>query len=146
MRTAELDALQELLERFGEEHPEVSGAQRLCEQVGRILEDGARRPLEHSRAAELADLRRAPLGNALFTRDSFEAEYGPAELVGEAEEVDLAGRAPGDRCIYCDGERATVETYATDRPGTQVRFWWCHGCGLGRAVSWGALREVAGHT
>jgi putative phosphoribosyl transferase len=89
---------------------------------------------------ELADLRGVPLGNAMFTRDSFEAAYGRPRLVGMAETIDLAGQDAAWRCIYCDGGRFTGETYATDVPEILVRFWWCDGCGLGRAVSWGGVR------
>ena len=96
-------------------------------------------PDDGARAEELSDLRRIPLGNALFTRDSFESEYGAPIRVGVPEAVALTVDDPAERCIYCDGGRFTVETYATDRARTQVRFWWCRSCGLGRAVSWGAL-------
>jgi hypothetical protein len=105
----------------------------------------AERPIagwrEQVRGEELAALRQVPLGNALFTRASFEAEYGLPELIGAPQDIDLGDGHPEHRCIYCEGRRFRVETYATDRPGIQLRFWWCHGCGLGHAVAWGHLDD-----
>ena len=49
---------------------------------------------DRARAEELAGLRQVPLGNALFTRASFEAEYGPPGLVGDRQDVDLGGTHP----------------------------------------------------
>jgi hypothetical protein len=86
------------------------------------------------RAQELAALRAVPLGNALFTRESFEAEYGVPELVAGPEAIDLHGRDPAEWCIYCDGDRFVTEAYATDDPRVRVWFRWCQGCGLGHAV------------
>ena len=142
MRSSDLTTLVELLDRFSDDFPDVADVPRVRAQVAKMLDGADRGPCEPVRAQELADLRRTPLGNALFTRDSFETEYGHPELIGETREIDLAGADPADMCIYCNGERFTLETYATDRTGTSVRFWWCHRCGLGRAVSWGALRDV----
>jgi hypothetical protein len=141
MRTSEITTLLGLLDRVADEHPQATAVPQLRNHLARLLGGAGQPPPDRARAEELADLRRAPLGNALFTRASFEAEYGPPELVGAAEEVDLAGGAPAERCIYCEGERFSVETYATDRQAISVRFWWCHGCGLGHAVSWGSLGE-----
>lgn len=95
------------------------------------------------RQQELADLRLVPLGNALFTRDSFEAAYGAPVLVKAPEHVDLRGREPGWRCIYCDGDRFTAEICATDHPEVHVEFWWCDRCQLGHAVRWGATDDRA---
>jgi predicted phosphoribosyltransferase len=110
---------------------DVAGSGRNAYEQGQAAADRIRQQ-------ELADLRHVPLGNALFTRDSFEAEYGPPVLVGPSVPIDPARLDPAWRCIYCDGDRLTAETYATDLPDVTVRFWWCEGCGLGHAVSWGA--------
>jgi hypothetical protein len=110
-------------------------------RVGDTVSQDASRTTSQVRRQELAALRFVPLGNALFTRESFEAEYGPPELVAGPEPIDLRGQDPADKCIYCDGDRFVVETYATDDPAVQVRFWWCLQCGLGHAVTWGSLLE-----
>jgi hypothetical protein len=94
------------------------------------------------RRQELRALRDVPLGNALFTRDSFEAEYGPAEFVSAPTRIDLGGADPTASCIYCDGDRFVAETYATDTDGVHVEFRWCEGCGLGHAVAWGATVDL----
>lgn len=98
-------------------------------------------PSRRVRQQELADLRLVPLGNALFTRDSFGAAYGPPIVLRAPEHVDLHGHEPGWRCIYCDGDRFMAETYATDHPDVHVEFWWCDHCGLGHAVRWGATSD-----
>jgi hypothetical protein len=107
-------------------------------------EDPPVRLASNVRAQALADLRLVPLGNALFTRESFEAIYGSPVVVGAPEHIDLRGREPGWRCLYCDADRFTTETYATDRPEVNVEFWWCELCELGHAVSWGAADTVLG--
>jgi hypothetical protein len=141
IRRAEIADLRSALDRFAHERPEVGGVERLRETITTVLEEerAGRDIREVARADELSDLRHVPLGNALFTRDSFESEYGEPIRVGAPETVDLSGRDPASSCIYCDGERFTVETYATDRANIRLRFWWCADCRLGRAVSWGEL-------
>jgi hypothetical protein len=139
VETEALARLLALLDRLCDEHPDLREAALARRRVEALLGAPTQKTRPDTRAEELADLRRVPLGNALFTRDGFEAEFGPPELAGAPRLVSLEGEGPANTCVYCDGERFTVETYATDRPGTHVRFWWCHACGLGHAVSWGAL-------
>jgi arginine deiminase len=145
MRRAELEGLRSTLERLAEMYPDIEETDHLQRLVSRIVEETSqpRNVRCVARAHELADLRRIPLGNALFTRDSFESEYGEPVSIQAPETVDLGGQDDAARCIYCDGDRFTAETYATDRAHTHVRFWWCGGCGLGRAVSWGSLDDDA---
>jgi hypothetical protein len=97
---------------------------------------GADDSIGHStevRRDQLARLSAVPTG-ALWTRATFVDEFGEPIDARDPEAVDLDGYDVQDRCPYCQGEHFIRETYITDRPGVCVVFWWCNGCGLGRAV------------
>jgi hypothetical protein len=88
-----------------------------------------------------ADVRRDQLARlsavsprALWTRATFAGEFGDPIDARVPEAVDLLGGNEEDRCLYCQDEQFIRETYTTDQPGVHVVFWWCKGCGLGRAV------------
>lgn len=96
--------------------------------------------IQHSaevRRDQLARLRTVPAG-ALWTRATFAGEFGEPIDARDPEGIDLVDCDGEDRCPYCQGEQFIRETYTTDRPGVLVVFWWCNGCGLGRAVGWDA--------
>jgi hypothetical protein len=63
------------------------------------------------------------------------AEFGIPVVVAGPEPVELArDDVEADACPYCQGEQFIRETYATDRRGVRVVFWWC------QAVGWGAVQ------
>jgi hypothetical protein len=94
--------------------------------------------IEHSAEARRDQLARlsAVSPGALWTRATFADEFGEPIDARDPEAVDLVGRDVEAGCLYCQGKQFIRETYMTDRPGVRVVFWWCNGCGLGRAVGW----------
>lgn len=93
-------------------------------------------PIEHRAQVRRDQLARLATlsASALWSRDAFTAEFGEAIHICDPEPINLGDLDAEDRCPHCHGERFTREIYMTDRPGVCAMFWWCEGCGLGRAV------------